>query len=64
MDIRTQIPSTGPAHSIIVTGYSGANEEIVGYPDATIYDITRQHGFVNLAVMEKGISRTFATSRI
>jgi 2,3-bisphosphoglycerate-independent phosphoglycerate mutase len=54
LDIRTTIPSTGPAHSVIVTGYSGANEEIVGYPDSTIYDITRQHGFVNLAVMEKG----------
>lgn len=54
LDIRTPIPSTGQAHSVIVTGYSGANEEIVGYPDATIYDITRQHGFVNLAVMEKG----------
>jgi 2,3-bisphosphoglycerate-independent phosphoglycerate mutase len=54
LDIRTLIPSTDPAHSVIVTGYSKANEEIVGYPDATIYDITRQHGFVNLAVMEKG----------
>lgn len=54
LDIRTPIPSTGPAHSVIVTGYSKANEEIVGYPDATIYDVTRQHGFVNLAVMEKG----------
>jgi hypothetical protein len=54
LDIRSPIPSTGPAHSVIVTGYSGANEEIVGYSDATIYDITRQHGFVNLAVMEKG----------
>lgn len=54
LDIRTPNPSTGPAHSIIVTGYSGANEEIVGYSDATIYDITRQHGFVNLAVMQKG----------
>ncbi|GFO96904.1 putative phosphoglycerate mutase [groundwater metagenome] len=54
LDIRTPNPSTCPAHSVIVTGYSGANEEMVGYPDATIYDITRQHGFVNLAVMEKG----------
>ncbi len=54
LDIRTPIPSTGPAHSVIVTGYSGANEEIAGYPDATIYDITREHGFLNLAVMEKG----------
>ncbi|VVB90617.1 2,3-bisphosphoglycerate-independent phosphoglycerate mutase [uncultured archaeon] len=54
LDIRTPIPSTGPAHSVIVTGFSGANEEIVGYTDATIYDVTRQHGFVNLAVMQKG----------
>lgn len=54
LDIRTPIASTGPAHSVIVTGYSKANEEIVGYPDATIYDVSRQHGFVNLAVMEKG----------
>lgn len=58
LDIRTPIPSTGQAHSVIFTGFSGANEEIVGYPDATIYDITRRHGFVNLAVMEKGDFQT------
>ena len=58
IDIKTPIPSTGQAHSIIFTGFSGANEEIVGYPDATIYDITRRHGFVNLAVMEKGDFQT------
>ncbi len=54
VNIKTPHPVTGIAHSVIVTGYSEANEETVGYPDATIYDITRQHGFVNLAVMEKG----------
>lgn len=54
LNIKTSQPVTGIAHSIIVTGYSGANEEIVGYPEATIYDITRQHGFSNLAVMETG----------
>ncbi len=54
MNIRTSHPVTGIAHSVIVTGYSDANEEIVGYSDATIYDITRQHGFFNIAVMEKG----------
>ncbi len=54
INIRTPHPVTGIAHSVIVTGYSQANEEIVGYTDATIYDVTRQHGFVNLAVMEKG----------
>ncbi len=52
--VKTPHPVTGIAHSVIVTGYSDANEEIVGYPDATIYDVTRQHGFVNLAVMETG----------
>ncbi len=54
IDIKTPHPVTGIAHSVIVTGNSQANEEIVGYPNATIYDITREHGFVNLAVMEKG----------
>ena len=58
IDIKTPIPSTGQAHSVIFTGFSGANEEIVGYPDATIYDITRRYGFVNLAVMEKGDFQT------
>lgn len=54
MDTKTPTPVTGIAHSVIVTGYSKANEEFVGYPDATIFDAARQHGFVNLAVMEKG----------
>ena len=53
-DIRTKHPITGIAHSVIVTGFSDANEETVGYPDATIFDITREHGFVNLAIMERG----------
>ncbi len=54
IDVKTPKPETGIAHSVIVTGYSDANEEVVGYPDATIFDVARQHGFVNLAVMEKG----------
>lgn len=53
-DIRTGHPITGIAHSMIVTGFSDANEETVGYPDATIFDVTREHGFVNLAVMQTG----------
>jgi len=54
VDIRTKHPVTGIAHSMIVTGFSDANEETVGYPDATIFDVTREHGFVNLAVMQTG----------
>ncbi|MFA4956453.1 MAG: sulfatase-like hydrolase/transferase [Candidatus Methanoperedens sp.] len=53
-DIRTGHPITGIAHSMIVTGFSDANEETVGYPGATIFDVTKEHGFVNLAVMETG----------
>lgn len=53
-DIRTKHPVTGIAHSMIVTGFSDANEETVGYPDATIFDVTREHSFVNLAVMQTG----------
>jgi hypothetical protein len=54
INIKTPHPVTGIAHSVIVTGFSEANEETVGYPDATIYDVTRGRGFVNMAVMEKG----------
>jgi 2,3-bisphosphoglycerate-independent phosphoglycerate mutase len=54
LDLKTPYPVTGIAHSVIITGFSEANEEIAGYPDATIYDVTRKNGFVNLAVMEKG----------
>ena len=53
-DIRTKHPITGIAHSMIMTGFSDANEETVGYPDATIFDVTREHGFVNIAVMQTG----------
>jgi hypothetical protein len=54
IDIRTPVPVTGIAHSIIVTGYSKSTEDVVGFPEATIFDITRQHGYINLAVMETG----------
>lgn len=53
-DIRTGRPITGIAHSVLVTGFSDADEETVSYPDATIFDITKRHGFVNLAIMERG----------
>ncbi len=52
--MTTHHPRTVKAHSIIVTGDSEADQEIVGYRDATIFDITRKHGYLNLAVMQKG----------
>jgi hypothetical protein len=54
MDVRTGQPITGIGHSVIATGDSKADEEVVGYPDATIYDTARKYGFLALAIMEKG----------
>ena len=45
---------TGPAHSVIVTGYSGAQPEIVAYAGATIFDVLEDEGFITFALMHKG----------
>lgn len=53
-EVNVPTPKTGPAHSVIVTGYSGAEQEMVAYHDATIYDILEMEGFVSLGLMHKG----------
>ena len=53
-DIQVPVPSTGPAHSVIITGYSGADQETVEFPDATIYDVLNKEGFLSIAIMHKG----------
>ncbi|MFV9630745.1 MAG: sulfatase-like hydrolase/transferase [Methanosarcinales archaeon] len=53
-DIQVSVPSTGPAHSVIITGYSGADQETVELPDATIYDVLNNEGFLSIAIMHKG----------
>lgn len=53
-DIQVPVPSTGPAHSVIITGYSGADQETVELPDATIYDVLNNEGFLSIAIMHKG----------
>jgi len=52
--IQVSVPSTGPAHSVIITGYSGADQETVEFPDATIYDVLNKEGFLSIAIMHKG----------
>ncbi|NOR46460.1 MAG: sulfatase-like hydrolase/transferase [Methanosarcinaceae archaeon] len=47
-------PSTGPAHSVIITGFSGAEQEMVEHDDATIYDVLKNEGFLCIAIMHKG----------
>ncbi len=53
-DVRALLPTTQRGHSIIATGYSNADLEIIGYSDASIYDILRKNGYVCLALLEKG----------
>lgn len=53
-DIQVPVPSTDPAHSVIITGYSGADQETVELPDATIYDVLNNEGFLSIAIMHKG----------
>ncbi len=52
--ITVPTPSTGPAHSVIVTGFSGAEQEIVDHDDATIYDVLKDEGFLCIAIMHTG----------
>lgn len=52
--LAVPIPSTAPGHAVLVTGYSSATPEVVGFNDSTIYDAARQSGFVIVGVMEKG----------
>ncbi len=47
-------PSTGPAHSVIITGFSGAEPEMVEYDYATIYDVLKDEGFLCIAIMHMG----------
>ena len=47
-------PGTVPAHSVIITGFSEAEHEIVDHDDATIYDVLKDEGFLCIAIMHKG----------
>lgn len=47
-------PSTGPAHSVIITGFSGAEQGMVELDDATIYDVLKDEGFLCIAIMHNG----------
>lgn len=53
-DLAVPTLSTGPAHSVLITGYSGAEQETAGFPQATIYDVLRDEGFLCIAIMHKG----------
>lgn len=54
VDIRAPRTYTEAGHSVLVTGNSGADSEVVGHPGATIYDMAHDNGYLALAVLENG----------
>ncbi|MDF1533855.1 MAG: sulfatase-like hydrolase/transferase [Methanosarcinaceae archaeon] len=54
VDIRAPQTYTEAGHSVLITGNSGADGEMVGYSGANIYDIAHDNGYLALAVLQKG----------
>ena len=54
VDIRAPQTYTEAGHSVLVTGNSAADGEMVGYPGATIFDMAHNNGYLALAVLQRG----------
>jgi hypothetical protein len=55
--LQVPVPATEYGHAVIVTGYSGADQEMVAYYNATIFDALKGAGYVALGVLENGDSK-------
>ncbi len=53
IDVRAPVTSTGPGHSVIVTGRSDATPQTVS-GKTTIFDIAHENGYFCAGVMENG----------
>jgi len=53
IDVRAPVTSTGPGHSVIVTGRSDATPNTVA-GETTIFDIAHENGYFCAGVMENG----------
>ena len=56
LELRVPQTFTEGGHSVLVTGNSKADSEMVSFKDATIFDILHKEGYLCIAVMEKGDS--------
>lgn len=52
--LKAPVPKTEYGHAVLVTGYSGAEDETLTYYEATIFDSLREQGYLCIAVMETG----------
>lgn len=53
IDVRVPVPETGQSHSVLVTGSSQANPELLG---PTIFDAARESGYLCIVVLQRGDS--------
>ena len=53
VDVRVPVPETSKSHSVLVTGRSEADWDQLGH---TIFDLSREEGYLCLAIMERGDS--------
>ncbi|ADE36489.1 sulfatase-like hydrolase/transferase [Methanohalophilus mahii] len=43
-------------HNVIITGNRDADDTMVGYDNASIYDVVRKHGYLTIGIFERGDS--------
>ena len=54
VDVSLVNPVTEKGHSTIVTGYSNADSETVGFAGSSVQDVFRENGFLCFGVMTRG----------
>jgi 2,3-bisphosphoglycerate-independent phosphoglycerate mutase len=56
LNVSVPVPETGQSHSVLVTGCSWVDPANLVTPEATIFDVARQKGLLNLALLQRGDS--------
>lgn len=56
LDVTAPQTFTEGGHSVIATGYSKADSELVSSSGTTIYDVAHDNGYLTFAIMQKGDS--------
>ncbi|SFM29935.1 sulfatase-like hydrolase/transferase [Methanolobus profundi] len=56
LDITAPQTFTEGGHSVLATGYSKADGELVASSGTTVYDVAHDNGYLTFAIMEKGDS--------
>ncbi len=56
LNVTVPVPTTGPSHSVLVTGFSWADPANIATPGATIFDVARENGLLCLAILQRGDS--------